>query len=186
MALRWKAGRLLNVGCGHGADFVPFKDNFELFGLDFSNEMINQAQKYSGKFDFQADLLVADAEYLPFKDGSFDWAIGIAVYHHVKGKTERRQAFQELRRVLKPGSEAFITVWNHWQPRFWLSGNDTNVPWKAKGQILNRYYHLFTYPELKGLINHSGFKIINFSSPGHQKLAGKYFSNNIEVLIKAV
>lgn len=186
MALRWKSGRLLNVGCGHGADFIPFKDNFELFGLDFSHDMINQAQKYSSKFDFETDLLVGDAGYLPFNDGSFDWAIGIAVYHHISGKAERRRAFAELRRILKPGSEAFITVWNRWQSRFLLSGQDTYVPWKTKDQVLNRYYHLFTYIELKRLINESGFRIIDFWPPDKQTFARKYFSRNIELLIKAV
>ena len=32
LAERWQKGRLLNLGCGHGADFIPFKDSFELYG----------------------------------------------------------------------------------------------------------------------------------------------------------
>ena len=30
LAQRWKKGRLLNVGSGHGADFLPFTDNFDI------------------------------------------------------------------------------------------------------------------------------------------------------------
>ena len=37
LAKRWQKGRLLNIGSGHGPDFLPFKDNFELYGLDFSS-----------------------------------------------------------------------------------------------------------------------------------------------------
>ena len=33
LAGRWQKGRLLNVGSGHGADFLPFKDRFELYGV---------------------------------------------------------------------------------------------------------------------------------------------------------
>ena len=40
LAKRWQKGKLLNLGSGHGADFLPFKDNFELYGVDFSGEMI--------------------------------------------------------------------------------------------------------------------------------------------------
>ena len=39
LAKRWQNGRLLNAGCGHGADFLPFCAGFELHGVDFSVEM---------------------------------------------------------------------------------------------------------------------------------------------------
>ena len=53
MAARWKNGRLLNLGCGHGADFLPFKEGFDLNGMDFSAGMIAQALKYARKYGFQ-------------------------------------------------------------------------------------------------------------------------------------
>ena len=186
LALRWNGGRLLNIGCGHGADFIPFKDNFELFGLDFSTGMITLARGYARKFSFQSDLVVADAVNLPFKSGSFDWAIGVAVYHHIRGSQERQKAFRELRRVLKPGSEAFITVWNKWQPGFWFRAKDTYVPWRTKEITFNRYYHLFSYGELERAITRSGFKVLNFSTGKSYRFKTKYFSRNLTVLIKAV
>src|SRR3990172_1804990 len=54
LASKWQNGRLLNLGCGHGADFLPFKDNFELYGADFSAVELELAQKYALKFDFFA------------------------------------------------------------------------------------------------------------------------------------
>ena len=48
---RWQQGRLLNIGCAHGPDFLPFRNSFELYGLDFSNEMLKLAQKYSKKYN---------------------------------------------------------------------------------------------------------------------------------------
>jgi len=83
---------------------------------------------------------IADAVSLPFSDSSFDWAISVATYHHIRYKEEREEALDELRRVLRPGGEAFITVWNRWQPKFWFSRKEVAVPWRTKGKTLYRYY----------------------------------------------
>ena len=148
MAGRWGQGKLLNIGCAHGPDFLPFSDKFELWGLDSSGQMINMAVKYAAKFNFDARLLVADAVCLPFRDGAFDYAISVAAYHHVRGKKERERAFGELHRVLRPGAEAFITVWNRWQKEFWNKGHEVMVPWKSVTGEVMRYYYLYTYPEI--------------------------------------
>ena len=132
LAQRWHSGKLLNIGCAHGPDFLPFTKGFELWGMDSSPAMLKQALKYSAKFQFQVKLSVADALSLPFSDNAFDWAISVATYHHIKGKGERERAFMELRRVLKPGGEAFLTVWNYGQPRFWLRSKDQEVRWRVK------------------------------------------------------
>ncbi|MBM3166488.1 MAG: methyltransferase domain-containing protein, partial [Chloroflexi bacterium] len=75
LALRWQKGKLLNIGCAHGPDFLPFKRGFNLYGIDFSIKMLEMAQKYAAKFDLQANLAIADAVHLPFADAAFDWAI---------------------------------------------------------------------------------------------------------------
>ena len=75
LAERWQGGRLLNIGCAHGPDFMPFMQGFDLFGVDFSAEMLRFARKYSDKFKFTADLALADACHLPYRDKTFDRAI---------------------------------------------------------------------------------------------------------------
>ena len=185
MAARWGKGRLLNIGCAHGPDFLPFKDKFELWGLDSSARMISMAVRYSSKFKLDTRLVIADAVCLPFADGAFDYAIAVAAYHHVKGRAERQAAFSELRRILKPGGEAFITVWNKWQPGFWLKGKETLVPWKMGGKELMRYYYLFTYPEIERALKIAGFRVIRtYPERGHKSRV-KYFSRNICVLAEA-
>lgn len=96
LAKTWKNGRLLNIGCGHGPDFVAFRDNFELTGLDFSSEMIKLARRYSHKFEFPVNLQIGDARYLPFANKSFDFAIAVATYHHLKGRDDQLAALREL------------------------------------------------------------------------------------------
>ncbi|MFC1845950.1 class I SAM-dependent methyltransferase [Chloroflexota bacterium] len=185
MVRRWRTGRLLNVGCAHGPDFLPFKDNFSLWGLDFSEKMIGMARRYAVKFDFKVNLTVADALFLPYADNTFDWAIAVATYHHIKGDGNREEAFKELKRVLKPGSEAFITVWNRWQPAFWTKGKETQVTWNTKGGPLYRYYYLFSYGELSELLTRCGFQIVRIFPERTYRLPVKVFSRNICVLVKA-
>ncbi len=184
LARRWQKGKLLNVGCAHGPDFLPFRQNFDLHGVDFSSEMLRFARKYSQKFDFAAKLIVADVSHLPFPDEVFDWAISVATYHHIKGKGERQAALGELRRVLKPGGEAFITVWNRWQPRFLFSRREVAVPWRAKDKTLHRYYYLFSYPELERLVKQAGFQLLKSFPENSYHYPLKFFSRNICLLVK--
>lgn len=184
LAAKWKRGKLVNLGCGHGADFLPFKEDFELYGVDFSSGMLKQAQKYALKFKYSVSLVQADICKLPFADNAFDCAISAATYHHIKGKQERLKALVELKRVLKPGAEVFLTVWNKWQPAFWFKKKDVYIPWKEKDNILLRYYHLFSYNEVKRLAVKAGFKVVTSLPEKRYKFPVKYFSRNICLLLK--
>jgi tRNA (uracil-5-)-methyltransferase TRM9 len=184
MASRWHRGKLLNVGCAHGPDFLPFKDSFELWGVDFSMQMVKMARKYAAKFKFEVKLAVADATFLPYPDNAFDWAIAVATYHHIQGDKQRHKALEELRRVLKPEGEAFITVWNRWQPAFWLKGKEVNMPWKSKDKLLYRYYYLFSYSEFHKLLAEAGFKVLIMLPEKSYRFPLKFFSRNICALIK--
>ncbi|MES0329531.1 MAG: class I SAM-dependent methyltransferase, partial [Dehalococcoidales bacterium] len=177
-------GRLLNLGCGQGADFQPFKGSFGLHGVDFSPEMIKQAQRYARKYGFEAKLTVADAGNLPYPADYFDWAIAVAIYHHIEGDRARLAALEELRRVLKPGGQAFVTVWNRWQPRFWFSRHEVMVPWRQRGENLYRYYHLFSYHELENLVSEGGFSVMRSHPESGYRLPINAFSRNICLLAK--
>ena len=183
LAQQWEKGRLLNIGCAHGPDFLPFRQSFELYGVDFSAEMLKFARKYSQKFGFAVNLSLADVCHLPYLDETFDWAISVATYHHITGG-EQQTALNELRRVLKPGGEAFITVWNRWQPRFWFKPREVAVPWRKKGKTLYRYYYLFSYPELERLFKRAGFKVLKSFPESSYRFPLKFFSRNICLLVK--
>lgn len=179
VARRWIGGRLLNVGAAHGPDFLPFAANFELVGIDDAAAMCRLGLKYAAKHGFTASLITADAASLPFRDGSFDRAVAVAVYHHLDSASGRTAAMRELYRVLRPGGEAFITVWNRRQPRFWLKGRDVLVPWRTGEETFSRYHHLFTYGELEALVRGAGFRVISSSPESAYRFPLKYFSRNI-------
>ncbi len=184
VAARWRSGKLLNVGCAHGPDFLSFSQGFELWGVDSSTAMLNQALRYSAKHKLYVNLLAADALSLPFPNNTFDWAISVATYHHIKGKEEREKAYLELKRVLRPQGEAFLTVWNHGQPRFWLKSKEQQIPWRLKEETVYRYYHLFSYDELRRLLVKTGWEIIVMSPEKSYHFPVRNFSRNICALIK--
>jgi tRNA (uracil-5-)-methyltransferase TRM9 len=184
LADRWYKGSLLNIGCAHGPDFLPFKKDLDLYGVDFSSQMLSLARTYSKKFEFSVNLFLADICHLPFADETFDWAISVATYHHITSKKDRLLAMNELRRVLKPGGEAFITVWNKWQPRFFFRGKEASVPWKTKKETLYRYYYLFSYPELEKLVKQAGLKVLKSFPESSYHFPVKFFSRNICLLVR--
>ena len=146
--------------------------------------MLKFARKYSQKFNLTVDLSLADVSQLPYSDETFDWVISVATYHHVKGKEERQAALNELRRVVRPGGEAFITVWNHWQPRFWFKPQQVTVPWRQRGKTLQRYYYLFSYSELEKLVKQAGFEVLKSSPESSYHFPIKFFSRNICLLVR--
>jgi len=184
LAARWQGGKLLNVGCAHGPDFLPFRQGFELCGVDSSSAMLGQATRYSRKLKLYVNLVAGDALFLPFPDNTFDWAISVATYHHITGSQQRERAFEELRRIVKPRGEAFITVWNRGQPRFWFKSKEQQVPWRLRGKTVYRHYHLFSYAELRKLLVTTGWEIVAMSPENSYHFPIKGFSRNICVLVQ--
>ena len=148
--------------------------------------MLKFARKYAEKFDFGVNLSLAHVCYLPYPDATFDWAIAVATYHHLKGEEAKLKALEELRRVLKSGGEAFITVWNRWQPRFWLRRKEVIIPWRTKTKVLYRYYYLFSYPELEGLAKKAGFEVLKSFPETAYHFPVKFFSKNICLLVRRI
>src|SRR3989344_4737155 len=81
--LKWKKGKILDVGCGNCRNLLPFK-NLECYGLDFSKNMLNEAKKFSKKQHFKVKLKYGHLEKLPYKQNEFDYLLAIAVLHHLE------------------------------------------------------------------------------------------------------
>lgn len=63
------------------------------------------------------EVCQSDCLYLPYKDGSLDAAISIAVIHHLSTDERRKRAIYELARVLKTNGKCLIYVWAKEQER---------------------------------------------------------------------
>lgn len=186
MAARWRHGRMLNAGCGAGADFLPFIDGFDLVGLDRSSGMLRECRRYQASHGFRAALVRGDLAHLPFAEGSFDCAVGIACYHHLMEEPLRRSALSELQRILRPNGEAFLSVWNHCQPRFSGMPQDTTVPWRTGGATVDRRYHLFTVDEFRTLLRECGWDVVRLAFGRNRNDASREDRRNICALVRRV
>ena len=127
-----KEGKILDLGCGSGRNFTKIKA--KTYGVDFSNSMLKFAKAQAKKKKMDVILKKAEANSLPFSDNFFDAAIFIAVLHCIPDERKRKKALKELLRVLKPNSEALITVWDKNQARFKKSPKELFIPWKHLGK----------------------------------------------------
>jgi SAM-dependent methyltransferase len=105
------AGRsVLEVGCGAAVDLARFaKGGAVTTGVDIAPSAIALARDNFTQQGLAGRFEVADAEHLPFPDGSFD-----LVYAHgvVQYTAQPQQLVDECRRVLKPGGHAIFQVYN--------------------------------------------------------------------------
>ncbi|KAL2875941.1 tRNA methyltransferase, has a role in tRNA modification [Colletotrichum sp. CLE4] len=85
-------------------------------------------------------VLVADSLALPYRSSAFDFAISIAVIHHMSTRERRRAAVAALLTAVRPGSgKALVMVWALEQGnsrRGWDAGaaQDQLVSWVTKGK----------------------------------------------------
>jgi SAM-dependent methyltransferase len=70
---------------------------------DISPGMVQTLARNADDLGLDVDARVADAEALPFADGSFGLVLGHAVLHHLP---DLDQAWREIHRVLRPGGLA--------------------------------------------------------------------------------
>jgi SAM-dependent methyltransferase len=124
---------LLDLGCGAGRHtFEAMKRGARVVAADLDGAALKDVKAWAEAMIETEDLpegagaspINADALSLPFADGSFDRIIVSEVFEHVPLD---EAGMREVRRVLKPGGIAAVTV-----PRWWPEV----VMW-----ILSREYH---------------------------------------------
>jgi SAM-dependent methyltransferase len=106
------AGRdVLEVGVGMGADHAEWAESGprSLTGIDLTERSIEFTRERLALLGLTSNLRVADAENLPFDDGSFDLVYSWGVIHH---SPDTPRAVAEIYRVLRPGGEARVMIYH--------------------------------------------------------------------------
>ena len=97
---------VLEIGVGAGSDFLEWCRNADhATGVDLTEAGIGLTRErltLEGIPDARFSLREADAEALPFAEGSFDIVYSWGVLHHTP---QTEQAYREVLRVLKPGGQ---------------------------------------------------------------------------------
>ncbi|KIW99435.1 uncharacterized protein Z518_11174 [Rhinocladiella mackenziei CBS 650.93] len=165
----------LDIGCGNGK-YLTVNRNVFIIASDRSKALIDIAGQHEPHSSIIADTLA-----LPHPNSTFDFAISIAVIHHLSSNARRIQAIKGILHTLKPplkdtsGGQALIFVWALEQKnsrRGWDHGDtqDVLVPWVLKpnhhtqgnssGATYQRYYHLYREGELQDDVAAAGARIV--------------------------
>jgi len=139
---RGQGKRVLEIGVGAGTDFINWvRRGAHATGVDLTRAAIEAARERLELEGLNAELLVADAERLPFDDAAFDIVYSYGVLHH---SPDTARALSEVHRVLKPGGTALIMIYHlvGWVP-FMLWGMHCAAklrPWRSPRWAV--YHHL--------------------------------------------
>jgi ubiquinone/menaquinone biosynthesis C-methylase UbiE len=188
---RWE--RSLEIGAGTGY----FSLNLLSAGVigeatcsDISPGMLDTLQANARELGLEVRAAPADAERLPFEDGSFDLVLGHAVLHHIP---DLQRAFAEFERVLAPGgtilfagepsrygdrlarvpkrvATAIAPAWRVAMGASPASGNGDGDPDEALERVVD--VHAFAPGELAGAARAAGFEDVRVSG---EELVANWF-----------
>ena len=124
-----------DVGCGNGKNIPEIvKGGGFALGSDFSRGLIEICR------DNEYEVMVADAVILPYRSDVFDYALNIAVLHHISSPERRVELVKETMRIVKVGGVALFYAWALEQEQGGVSGHqfegqDVLVPFHNKIKV---------------------------------------------------
>jgi len=130
--------RVLEIGVGLGTDFVRFaRAGAIATGVDLTEHAVQLVRRRLALEGLEGSVQIADAENLPFDDGSFDFVYSWGVLHHTP---DTGKAIAEAIRVLRPGGDACVMLYARhswvsyglWVRHALLAGR----PWRSLAGVL--------------------------------------------------
>lgn len=175
--------RVLDCGCGDGfyLHLISKISNCELYGLDVDPNALESAKRnLAGR---KITLIQGDVTSIPFDDNFFDKIVLSEVLEHIP---DDAKALKEIKRVLKPGGIALITVPNRnypflWDPinksmEFFVGRHIKDGFWSG---IWHQHLRLYTIEDIKALVEKTGFELVKIQGLTHYCLPFNHFLVNI-------
>jgi SAM-dependent methyltransferase len=130
--------RILDVGCGTGANLLLLSKYGDAEGVDVSEDALSFCRERGLE-----KVRLGDGEELPYEDGTFDLVTAFDVVEHMD---DDLAGLKEMRRVLRPGGRVLLFV-----PTFMFL-------WGLQDEVSNhrRRYRL---PELERVLEQAGFEV---------------------------
>src|SRR5258706_3495592 len=130
--------KILDVGCGTGANLEMLSEFGVAEGVDVSPEALSFCQARGLE-----KVKLGAAEALPYDENSFDLATGLDVVEHLD---DDLAGLKEMRRVLRPGGRALLFV-----PAFMFL-------WGVQDDISN-HRRRYTLPEMTQRLKEAGLTV---------------------------
>jgi glycosyltransferase involved in cell wall biosynthesis/ubiquinone/menaquinone biosynthesis C-methylase UbiE len=169
--------RVLDCGCGMGFHLMAMQRlrELHLVGLDPDPDRLARAEREG----VEAELVVGEAERLPFEDGSFDKILMTEVLEHLR---DDRAALREIARVLRPGGVLAMSVPNARYPFLWdpisallqLLGRPPIVEGPIVG-IWTNHERLYTPEELAERVREAGLDVEAVEETTHYSVPFQHF-----------
>ena len=157
---------ILEVGCGFGGYCVYLaKAGAKAIGVDISSRAIREAKNLAKQLGVQGrvDFIIADAQFLPFKDQANEIVVCSETLEHVPNY---KKAFSELVRVTTKSGYLCITVPNLLSTSLFeyivllLIGQ----PQYVKKQACLEKEHIFHIFKLRALLDREDVRVIKIRS----------------------
>lgn len=141
-----KSSLVLDVGCGAGRALELFqrKSVKNVYGVDISPKMLQEARKRLGK---KTVLKRACADQLPFQDNSFDIVTTMDSFHHFPNP---EKAVREIYRVTQSKGRVYLADLNFFLPQ---------VHWLFK-KLEPGHVKIYGKKELYSLLTKAGFSVV--------------------------
>ena len=163
---------LLDIGCGTAPlAAAAAARGHRVVAVDVGLRWLVMARRRLEEAGLSVPLICANAEALPFQDGSFDTVAGESVIENVAGQS---QALLEARRVLRSGGRLWLTM-----PNRFSIGPDPHVGLLAGGYLPSALIaayarrkggvpprrHLYGEHDLSAALTRAGFSGHRFDLP---------------------
>jgi len=165
--------KVLDLGCGAGDAACLFcSKGARVTAADLTKTGVLLTAHNRERHHLLFSVVQTDAESMGFTSGSFDYVFSWGVLHHSANPTA---AFKEVGRVLTPGGEGLLMVYNRASLRYFLKGLNWLVikrKYREVGWSLPRvqqfftdgYYHKhFTARELTSEMANAGLSVTNIT-----------------------
>lgn len=134
--------RVLDIGCGTGANMKAFSRRNTTFGIDLSIQALHFCQKRGIQ-----TVALSSVEQLPFNDGTFDVITALDILEHAD---DDLQALREIRRVSRSTGLLFIAV-----PAY-------GFLWSEHDEAL-KHRRRYTAYELRNKLTITGYQVLRMS-----------------------
>jgi 2-polyprenyl-3-methyl-5-hydroxy-6-metoxy-1,4-benzoquinol methylase len=159
--------RVLEVACGRGGFAKLLASRGAVVsGADFSETALRIAWKRHRREQHgYLDLTQADAEKLPYADGSFDTIISCETIEHLP---DPLSALREMARVCRPGGFLYLTT-----PNYFNAMGLYYVYARLRGRRATPgsdqpFDRVFLFPQIRRMLRRAGWVIVRSDGTVHQ------------------